>query len=385
MPAGTGPPVRPGAPRGATGTLDEVSAPLPGPPPARARPRRAAKGIPRTAAVLAAVAAAALVLAGCTGTTNAPDGGATAGQTSTSTTRPGRGGAWSYRDATGTTVRLDSRPERIVALDDLAVSLLHYRVRPVGVFGQESMQEDPRFADLDTAGIAQVGSTAGAIDLDRLAALHPDVVVTSVYPTDTKGTIDRDRPASGFRSLAEQRAVAAVAPVVQVAWNGTGVDAVDRVTTLAESLGAERSVVDTARDRFDAARDRLRTVDAGSDVRVVSLYADADGVYVTRPSDEPTLQLLADTGVDVVTPGPAGYYWGVYSWPKAGNVAGDVVLLSQRGWQVGQVEERPTLADSPAFEAGQVHSWPAPALDLVSQATAMTDLAGWLADSRRVS
>lgn len=326
-----------------------------------------------------------LVLAGCTGTTDLPDHDATADRTSTSTTESGRGAAWSYRDATGRTVRLDHRPERIVALDDLAVSLLHYRVRPVGVFGQEATADDPRFSDLDTAGIADLGSTAGDIDLDRLRALHPDVVVTSVYPTDTKGTIDTDRPASGFASLAQQRAVAAVAPVVQVAWSGTGADAVDRVTSLAESLGAQRSVVDAARHRFDEARDRLRAVADGTDVRVVSLYADADGVYVTRPSDEPTLQLLEDAGVDVVAPGPAGYYWGVYSWPKAGNIAADVVLLSQRGWQVAQIEDRPTLADSPAFEAGQVHTWPAPALDFASQATAMTDLAGWLADSRRVS
>jgi iron complex transport system substrate-binding protein len=355
----------------------------------RTGPRRAARADARTTgtrtAAVAAVAVATLLLAGCTGTTDTPDHDATAGRTSTSSSTTGRGGAWSYRDATGSTVRLDHRPERIVALDDLAVSLLHYRVRPVGVFGQESMAADPRFADVDTSGITQLGSTAGTIDLDRLAALHPDLVVTSVYPTDTEGTIEEGRPASGFASLAQQRAVAAIAPVVQVAWTGTGVDAVDRVTTLAESLGAEQRVVDAAQDRFDAARERLRAVADRSDVRVVSLYADADGVYVTRPSDEPTLQLLEDTGVDVVTPGPAGYYWGVYSWPKAGNVAGDVVLLSQRGWQVAEIEERPTLADSPAFEAGQVRDWPAPALDLVSQATAMTDLAGWLEDSRRVS
>ncbi len=356
----------------------------------RARHRRAVRAgtrtaVTRTATALAAVAVVVLVLAGCTRTTDTPDHVPTAGTTSTSSTAAGRGGAWSYRDATGRTVRLASRPERIVALDDLAVSLLHYRVRPVGVFGQEAMADDPRFSDLDTTGIADLGTTAGAIDLDRLAALHPDVVVTSVYPTDTKGTIDADRPASGFASLAQQRAVAAVAPVVQVAWSGSGIDAVDRVTSLARSLGASRSVVDAARRRFDEARDRLRTVAEGTDVRVVSLYADADGVYVTRPSDEPTLQLLEDAGVDVVTPGPAGYYWGVYSWPKARNIAADVVLLSQRGWQVAQIEERPTLADSPAFEAGQVHSWPAPALDLVAQATAMTDVAEWLADSRRVS
>ena len=115
------------------------------------------------------------------------------------------------------------------------------------------------------------------------------------------------------------------------------------------------------------------------------MYADGDGAYVTRPSDEPTLQMYSSFGVDFVDPKPKGFYWGIYSWENAGQISGDVILLSQQGYQVADLEKQPTFADNVALEAGQVHSWTFPALDYASQADYMTKLAGWLEDSKKVS
>ncbi|OIH94404.1 ABC transporter substrate-binding protein [Curtobacterium sp. MCBA15_001] len=328
--------------------------------------------------LLTAVAASALLLAGCssTGTTasSADGGGSSAADR-----------AWSYEDATGTTVKVDHTPKRVVVLNDLAISFVQYGLHPVGTFGQLTMASDARFKGLDTKGITQLGKSYGDIDLEQLAALRPDLVVTSVYPTDAKGTLDPKAPAYGFKDAEQQRQVAAIAPVVQVKWGGKGLDVINDVTGLAESLGAEQSKVDAAEKRFDTAKTKLETVAKEQDLRVVSMYADGDGAYVTRPSDEPTLQMYSDFGVDLVTPKPEGFYWGIYSWENAGQISGDVLLLSQQGYQVADLEKQPTFADNAALAAGQVHSWTFPALDYASQAQYMTELAGWLQDSKKLS
>ncbi|MCT9621327.1 ABC transporter substrate-binding protein [Curtobacterium sp. C2H10] len=330
------------------------------------------------AALVTSVAVSALLLAGCT-STNSSDDSAGSGSSAAAD------GAWSYKDATGTTVKVDHTPKRIVVLNDIAISFIEYGLKPVGTFGQLTMAKDARFDDLDTDGITQLGEAYGDIDLEQLAALKPDLVVTSVYPTDEKGTLDTTQPGYGFKDKEQQKQVQAIAPVAQVKWGGKGEDVIKTIADLAESLGAKESTVDAAEDRFETAADDLEKAAKESDLSVVSMYADGDGAYVTRPSDEPTLQMYTSFGVDFVNPKPKGFYWGIYSWENAGQISGDVILLSQQGYQVADLEKQPTFADNAALEAGQVHSWTFPALDYASQAGYMQQLAGWLEDSKKLS
>ncbi|MDP4332994.1 ABC transporter substrate-binding protein [Curtobacterium sp. A7_M15] len=330
------------------------------------------------AALVTSVAVSALLLAGCSSTNSSDD---SAGNGSSAAAD----GAWSYKDATGTTVKVDHTPKRVVVLNDIAISFIEYGLKPVGTFGQLTMAKDARFDDLDTDGITQLGEAYGDIDLEQLAALKPDLVVTSVYPTDEKGTLDTTQPGYGFKDKEQQKQVQAIAPVAQVEWGGKGEDVIKTIASLAESLGAKESTVDKAEDRFETAADDLEKAAKESDLSVVSMYADGDGAYVTRPSDEPTLQMYTSFGVDFVNPKPKGFYWGIYSWENAGQITGDVILLSQQGYQVADLEKQPTFADNAALEAGQVHSWTFPALDYASQADYMTKLAGWLEDSKKLS
>ncbi|MDP9735077.1 ABC transporter substrate-binding protein [Curtobacterium sp. 260] len=331
------------------------------------------------AALVTSVAVSALLLTGCSGANDEAGSGDTAGTGSAAS------GPWSYEDATGATVKTDSTPKRVVVLNDVAISFIEYGLRPVGTFGQLTMAKDKRFADLDTDGITQLGEAYGDIDLEELAALKPDLVVTSVYPKDEQGTLDTTQPGYGFKDKEQQQQVEAIAPVVQVKWGGKGEDVIETIADLAESLGAPEAKVQAAEDRFDAAEDELEQAAKSSDVSVVSMFADGSGAYVTRPTDEPSLQMYSSFGVDFVDPKPKGFYWGVYSWENAGQITGDVLLLSQQGYQVADLEKQPTFADNAALEAGQVHSWTFPALDYASQADYMTKLAGWLENSKKVS
>ncbi len=335
------------------------------------------------AALVTSVAVPALLLAGCSGASgsNGSGSGSDADGAGSTTAQ----GPWSYEDATGTTVKTDETPKRVVVLNDIAISFIEYGLRPVGTFGQLTMAKDARFDDLDTDGVTQLGEAYGDIDLEELAALKPDLVVTSVYPKDEQGTLDTTQPGYGFKDKQQQEQVEAIAPVVQVKWGGEGEDVIEEIADLAESLGAPEKTVEAAEQRFDEAEDTLERAAKESDVSVVSMFADGSGAYVTRPSDEPTLQMYSSFGVDFVTPEPKGYYWGIYSWENAGQITGDVILLSQQGYQVADLEKQPTFADNPALEAGQVHSWTFPALDYASQAEYMTQLAGWLTDSKQVS
>lgn len=332
------------------------------------------------AALVTSVAVSALLLAGCS-SANSDGSGDTAGSGSTTASD----GAWSYEDATGATVKVDHTPKRVVVLNDIAISFVEYGLRPVGTFGQLTMAKDARFRGLDTDGITQLGTGYGDIDLEKLAALKPDLVVTSVYPTDEKGTLDTTKPAYGFKDKEQEKQIEAIAPVAQVKWGGTGEDVIEHIADLAESLGAKESRVEKTEQRFDAARDQLEKVTKENELSVVSMYADGDGAYVTRPSDEPTLQMYESFGVDLVNPKPKGFYWGIYSWENAGQISGDVILLSQQGYQVSDLEKQPTFADNAALTAGQVHRWTFPALDYASQADSMKQLAGWLEESKQLS
>ncbi|TDN41430.1 iron complex transport system substrate-binding protein [Curtobacterium flaccumfaciens] len=331
------------------------------------------------AALVTSVAVSALLLTGCS-SANGSDDGDRAGSGDAAADK-----AWSYEDATGTTVKVDHTPKRVVVLNDIAISFVEYGLKPVGTFGQLTMAKDARFTGLDTDGITQLGTGYGDIDLEQLAALKPDLVVTSVYPTDEKGTLDTTQPGYGFKDKEQEKQIQAIAPVAQVKWGGKGEDVIEDIADLAESLGAKESTVDKAEQRFDTARDELEKVTKEQDLTVVSMYADGDGAYVTRPSDEPTLQMYESFGVDLVNPKPKGFYWGIYSWENAGQISGDVLLLSQQGYQVADLEKQPTFADNAALQAGQVHSWTFPALDYASQADYMQQLAGWLEDSKQLS
>ncbi|ROP65307.1 ABC transporter substrate-binding protein [Curtobacterium sp. PhB115] len=328
------------------------------------------------AVLLTSVAVSALLLAGCSSNSSSNDADGDTGSASK---------AWSYEDATGTTVKVDHTPKRVVVLNDLAISFIEYGLKPVGTFGQLTMAKDARFDDLDTDGITQLGTGYGDIDLEQLAALKPDLVVTSVYPTDEKGTLDDTQPGYGFKDMEQQKQIQAIAPVAQIMWGGKGEDVIEKIADLTESLGAKESTIEAAEKRFDTAGDELEKVAKDKDLSVVSMYADGDGAYVTRPTDEPLLQMYSSFGVDFVNPKPKGFYWGIYSWENAGQISGDVILLSQQGYQLADLEKQPTFADNAALEAGQVHSWTFPALDYASQADYMTQLAGWLEDSKKLS
>jgi len=328
-----------------------------------------------TGAVLALSVA---VLAGC------GDAESDAGSGSGS----GSGSGWEFTDDLGSTVSLDERPTRVAGLNDALSSLWNYGIEPVASFGQTSIEDDVAFAGKDLSDVAVVGTTYGEIDLEALAAADPDVIVTTVYPTDAAGTLPEDGPLYGFNDVAQQEQVAEIAPIIAIAWTGSAADVIERTVELAEALGVDPDSAEmtSMREDYDEAAAAL-TEAASSGVTVLPIAAyPAEGVYMAKAPDDPSLHLYADLGVQFVDPGGDGYFWETVSWEKVTDHPSDVIMYSLRGAMTPEeMATQPTYQLLPAVQAGQVHPWEYLGMDYPAQTAYMEKLADWLSAADRVT
>lgn len=297
-------------------------------------------------------------------------------------------GAWSYTDALGSKVSVDHTPTRVAAFADQALTLLSYGITPVAIFGRVPVKTDPRFAEYDLSKTVIVGNTYGEIDLEKLATARPDIIVTGIYPTDRKGTIDTKQPDYGFASLEQQKQLQAIAPIATVMVGGPGQAVIDANVKLAEKLGARSATVAAAKKKFDTAAAKLtRVAKANPDIEVTQMYADADGLYLVKPDDEPVTQLYKSLGVNLTDLHPNGdYYWDKYSWENASQMmTGDIVLVNLEGYQIADLKKQATFADDPAMKAGQLYSWIDAALNYTAQASQMNKLAALIEKAKPVT
>jgi iron complex transport system substrate-binding protein len=329
----------------------------------------------RPLALFAALVTVTILLAGCsTSGTGSPSSGTS--------------GAWKYTDAVDAKISVDHRPTRIAAFADQALTLLSYGITPVAVFGRVSVKSDSRFAGYDLSKTAIVGNSYGEIDLEKLAAAKPDLIVTGIYPTDREGTLDTTQPDYGINDLEQQKQVQAIAPIATVLVGGAGQDVIDANVQLAEKLGAKAATIATAKEKFDDAAARLTSAaKAHPDIEVTQMYADADGIFVVKPDDEPVTQLYASLGANLTDLHHDGdYYWDKYSWENASQMmTGDVVLVNVEGYQVADLKKQATFVDHPALKAGQVYPWIDAALNYTAQAKQMNRLATLIEKAKPVA
>ncbi|MCP2032100.1 iron complex transport system substrate-binding protein [Okibacterium sp. HSC-33S16] len=325
----------------------------------------------RLSALLLIPALAAVGVTGCSSTETAAD-------TSEK--------AWSYTDDTGKTVNLDAQPERIASFADYAIGLLSNDIEPVAIFGRVDVASDDRFADYDISDTAIVGNSYGEIDLEALAEAAPELIVTGIYPTDREGTLDLEGPLYGVADVEQQKQLEKIAPVVAIEVGGKGSDVIESLSNLAEALGTDPETIAAGKKKYDEAAADLTAAAEETGLEVTQMYADADGVYVVKPLDEPETELYGELGVNFTNANPDGYYyWDIYSWENAGQMmTGDVLLVNVEGLQEEDLLAQPTFASHPALQAGQIHTWNGAALDYASQAAHMTELASILRDSKKL-
>lgn len=329
-------------------------------------------------ALFACIALAAIALTGCSSSSGSSN------NASASATH----GPWKYTDAVGKAISLDHRPTRIAAFADQALTLLSYGIKPVAIFGRVNVKTDDRFAPYDLSGISIVGNSYGEIDLEKLAAAQPDLVVTGIYPTDRKGTLDKTQPYYGLNSVEQQQQLQQIAPIATIKIGGAGIAVINANVQLAKALGAPQGTINTEKRAFDQAAAKLKaTASAHPDIEVTQAYADADGISVVKPDDEPVTQLYKSYGVKLTNLHPNGaYYWDQYSWENASKrMTGDILLINNQGYGVNDLKKQPTFKHDPALAAGQAYAWEDAALNYSAQAAQMNRLADLIAKAQHVA
>jgi iron complex transport system substrate-binding protein len=300
------------------------------------------------------------ILAGCSQQQGAAEGTASSPSQGSASSPPQEG--WSFTDDRQVTVNLESMPTRIIAQEDSAAALWSFGVRPIATFGNAPLADNPNFEGEDISAVESVGEIYGEIDLEKMAALRPDLLVTTMWPG--QGSSD-----GGWSSQRQADLVGRIAPTVSIAANVPYTRMIDRFAELAEALGADPDAPEMkeSRQQLDSALASLRAaVEAKPDLQVLAAAAYAGSTfYVANPPLYSDLMVFETLGLNLVHPpleavAESDGYWEELSWENVDKYPADIILLDARaaGLPADElVPQQPTFARLPAVEAGQTGEW----------------------------
>ncbi|WP_375000507.1 ABC transporter substrate-binding protein [Aeromicrobium sp. CTD01-1L150] len=258
-------------------------------------------------------------------------------------------GTWSFTDDVGTEITRDEAPQRIVAHQDVAVALADMGLGDlvVGTFGAPDNPDpdlalEPRDLDVDSVEDVTGGGDYGDIDLEKLAGLEPDLIVTTTFGGGTLWYINDDVAAK----------LDGTYDIAQINLEGEDVNGVvGNSERLAAALGAEESDFTEGREALAAVGDRLESIaaDAG-DPRILVVAPGDDILYVANiPAYSDLAYLRDEVGLDLVTPDESdvdeGGYWHNVSWENADVYDADVAMWDSRGGEANLT----LLGDQPVW------------------------------------
>lgn len=271
---------------------------------------------------------------------------------------PAHAADWTYTDGSGKTVTLDHVPTRIVAHANSAAALIAFGIRPVGIYVDSPVADDPSLRGVDISGIEIVGEAWGEINVEKVAALKPDLIVAEFWPLE--------RAYSGLEKgeNSPANALMALAPVAGPAQGDSILTLIQDYEKLAQSLGAdvEADAVKTDRAAFETALDGFKAAVAGKPgLTVLATSPSADNLYIASVAGASELSDFARWGMDIITPAHADDrgYWETLSWENADKYQPDLVIVDDRFNGLGVAADKPTWQAIKAVQAGAVAKWPA--------------------------
>jgi len=262
---------------------------------------------------------------------------------------------WTYTDGSGQTVMLDAVPQRIIASQDAAAGLIPLGIRPVGIYADSPVAEAKALQGLDLTGIEIIGQAWGEVDIEKAAALEPDVIIAEYWPLDTAW--------SGGDDVVN--ALQPLAPITGVTQGASILSLINDYETLAQSLGADLDQAEIAADKaaFDTALTGFKSaVAAKPDLTALAVWAGTDGLYVAAVAGAAELMDFKSWGLNLTDPEVADDrgYWETLSWENADKYQPDLLLVDNRSTSTLETAEaQPTWKLIKAAEAGQVAEWPA--------------------------
>ncbi len=303
------------------------------------------------------VLALTVLAAACSGSSNADAADAPttdAGASDAEATTP-PAGPWSFTDDFGDTVELDEAPEVVVAEVSMAGALWDFGIEVDATFGQRELPDgttDPLgLADPDA--MESLGETYGAINLEQLRLLEPDVIVTGSFEEGSYWGIDDD--------ILDE--VQDTAPIIALQAGGRPLDeTAGRVGDLAEALGADLDgpqVTEAVAAYDEAAAALQEALEAKPGLTFVAMSGTPDQLYVAVPSGYTDLITYQQLGMDIVEPDTDEQYWQTLSWEEADTYPADVILADSRGGSIDQILEviPDGIEDLAPISAGQLARW----------------------------
>jgi iron complex transport system substrate-binding protein len=267
-------------------------------------------------------------------------------------------GPWSFKDDRGRTAKADRRPERLVAFVSTAAALYDYGIECTGIFGPSEPiggKPNPQVGAMDVAGLTSLGTAWGQFNVEKYAALRPDLLISNMFPGPDLWYVPQE----------SHKKIESLAPSVGISVARTSLlQPLKRTAELAATLGADlkaRKVTD-AEARFEMAVETLRTAARGKKgLKVMAVTGDDQQFYVAVPDSYCDLNYFKDLGVEFVE-GKKSDEWGFWeflSWENANKYHADLIMVDNRSTSLTpqQLAERPTWRQLPAVKAGQTTSW----------------------------
>lgn len=262
---------------------------------------------------------------------------------------------WGYTDGTGNTVNLDAVPTRIIASQDAAAGLIPLGIRPVGIYADSPVADAKALQGLDLTGIEIIGQAWGEVDIEKAAALAPDLIIAEYWPLD--------KAWSGGEDVVN--ALSPLAPITGVTQGDSVLALIEDYEALAASLGADLSKSEIAADKraFETSLAAFKAAtSAKPDLTALAVWAGPDALYVAATSGAAELVDFKNWGLNLIDPEIADDrgYWETLSWENADKYQPDLILVDNR--QAATMETalaQPTWTLMKAAEAGAVADWPA--------------------------
>lgn len=271
------------------------------------------------------------------------------------------GDGWSYTSGDGKTYTADAVPTRIIAQGEAAASLLSFGIRPVGIYLSQPLDETRALDGFDLDGIEILGETWGQIDVERAAALRPDLIVSAWWPVENAY--------GGFEEGVEENSkkAAELADVVGPTVGESVQTMLSGFEELAVSLGADIDTPEIAGAKGDFEEAKQQFTDAVRDkpgLTALAVSPTDELLYIAVPEHSAELTDFTDFGLDLIVPSdpdPSFPYWENISWENADKYQPDLILMDDRTYEasLAMADRQPTWQRLEAVQSGAITPWPA--------------------------
>lgn len=262
---------------------------------------------------------------------------------------------WSYTDSLGNTVTLDAVPTRIIASQDAAAGLIPLGIRPIAIYVDSPVAEAKALQGLDLTGIEIIGQVWGEVDIEKAAALNPELVIAEYWPLDTTWS----GGAAVYDSLSP------LAPITGPTNGDSILTLIEGYEEIAASLGADLTEPTIAADKaaFETSLAAFKAATAAKpNLTALAVWAGTDALYVAATGGSAELMDFHAWGLTLIDPEVADDrgYWETLSWENADKYQPDLILVDNRSaTTIETAKAQPTWTLMKAAEAGAVTDWPA--------------------------